>query len=126
MGLISILPDNSKLYYSTVECGINIVKNVLSTTPIYEGGEHLTRELGTSPTSNIIGYDTIWEYNINGDFYVWNNESDYKEQKTVNNIGKVNVATKSLTLPEENVYQIAYGKLKEDLSRYNTTLQDDI
>lgn len=126
MGLISILPDNSKLYYSTVECGINIVKSVLSSTPIYEGGEHLTREVGTSPTSNIIGYDTIWEYNITGDFYIWNNESDYKEKKTVSTIGKVNVTTKSLTLPEENVYQVAYGKLKEDLSRYNTTLQDDI
>lgn len=126
MGLISTLPDNSKLYYSTGECSINIVKGILSTTPIYDGGEHLTRELGTSPTSNIIGYDTIWEYNINGDFNIFNNESDYKEKKTANRIGKVNIITKSLTLPEENVYQVAYGKLKEDLSRYNTILEDDI
>lgn len=126
MGLISTLPDNSKLYYSTVECVISIVKGVLSSTPIYEGGEHLTRELGTTPTSNIIGYDTIWEYDITGDFNIFNNESDYREKKTVNRIGKVNITTKSLTLPEENVYQVAYGKLKEDLSRYNSILEDDI
>ena len=126
MGLISILPNNSRLYYSTASSTVSVVKNILSSTPIYEDGEHLTREIGTSPVSNIIGYDTIWQYQIDGDFHVWDNQTYYNDKKIENIIATTRVTNYSNTLPEENVYQTVYSKLKQDLSLYNTTLEDDI
>jgi hypothetical protein len=126
MGLISILPNNSRLYYSTATSTISVVKYILTSTPIYEGGEHLTREIGTSPTSNIIGLEDTWQYEIQGNFNIWDNESDYNDKKLERAIGHTGVRYYSNTLPEENVYQTVYSKLKEDLSMYETTLQDDI
>jgi|TARA_R110000823_G_scaffold33858_1_gene94636 hypothetical protein len=125
MGLISTLPNGDKLYYSAANQPVTIQKEILSNLAIYSGGEHLTRETGTIPTSNITGYNTIWHYVVTGHLGVWNNQTDYTNKNTSAIINTVNIKSTSNTVPE-NGYSAVYSKLKIEMGYINASYTDDI
>ena len=125
MGLISTLPNGNKLYYSTANQPITVTKQIVSNTPIYEGGEHLTKTSNTSPTSNVIGYDTIWNYVVTGYLGVWNNQLGYTNKNLNNTINVINITSTSNTVPI-NGYTTVYDKVKIEMGYINASYVDDI